>query len=747
MAKKKRADGYLTSAEIRKISKSNRKITGELEEKWKRKNVPESAYLTTMKDPRNAVEFEDLHTCFFTDAGTVRSVDGVTFEVPIGKTVGIVGESGCGKSVTSLSLMQLLQRPQGQIVSGSIRLNMGDKAYEISNMTRDTMRDIRGNAVSMIFQEPMTSLNPVFRIGDQVDEVIALHDGEGKSKKDIRRRTIELLEMVGIANSEGVSRMFPHELSGGMRQRVMIAMALACNPRVIIADEPTTALDVTIQAQILDLLRELKDRINSSIMLITHDLGVIAQMADYVVVMYAGRIVEKGTAEDIFYHPSHPYTIGLMASKPVVGKEVDELYSIPGKVPNPVDMPDYCYYRDRCDRRLGCCDGKYPCEISLSETHKVSCYRYDPAYAPQTETGTDQPAVSAMMASAGTVSVKEPEPAKEKASGNEKQAQTVQDPILEVRDLKKYFPIKGGLFNRVVGQVKAVDGVSFVLPRGTTMGLVGESGCGKTTTGRTILRLNGEKTGGDVLFNGHEVYDIPDREMRNMRTKMQIIFQDPFSSLSPRLPVGEIIGEAVREHGIVPAKEYEDYIDRVMDECGLQPFHKSRYPHEFSGGQRQRICIARALALNPEFVVCDEPVSALDVSIQAQIINLLRKLQEQRKLSYLFISHDLSVVEHISDTVGVMYLGNLVEYGAKKDIFREPLHPYTRALFSAIPIPDPHTGAKRIILEGSIPSPANPPAGCKFHTRCKECREQCRSIAPVPKDMGGGHIVSCHLYD
>ena len=368
--------GYLSAKESRAISKANRKITDELEKKWKRKNVPESEFLTTMRDPNNAVEFDDLHTYFFTDSGTVRSVDGVSFEVPQGQVVGVVGESGCGKSVTSLSLMQLLQRPQGQIVSGEIRLNLGDKAYDIAKINRDNMQHLRGNMISMIFPEPMTSLNPVFRIGDQVDEVIALHDGEGKTEAEIRERTIEAIKMVGIANAEGVAEMFPHELSGGMRQRIMIAMALACNPKIISADEPTTALDVTIQAQILDLLRNLKDKINSSIMLITHDLGVIAEMADYVVVMYAGRIVEKGTADDIFHHPAHPYTIGLMASKPVVGREVEKLFSIPGKVPNPINMPDYCYFRDRCDRRLGCCDGDYPCQISLSDTHKVSCYRY-----------------------------------------------------------------------------------------------------------------------------------------------------------------------------------------------------------------------------------------------------------------------------------------------------------------------------------------------------------------------------------
>ena len=331
-----------------------------------------------------------------------------------------------------------------------------------------------------------------------------------------------------------------------------------------------------------------------------------------------------------------------------------------------------------------------------------------------------------------------------KTAENTKNQQS--DNILEVSHLKKYFPIKGGMFGKQVGAVKAVDDVSFTLKRGTTMGLVGESGCGKSTTGRTILRLI-EKTDGQVLFNGKDVYGLSNKEMRDMRTKMQIIFQDPYSSLSPRLPVGEIIGEAVREHNLVPKSEYADYVTKIMDDCGLQSYHKDRYPHEFSGGQRQRICIARALALNPEFVVCDEPVSALDVSVQAQIINLLKELQEKRNLTYLFISHDLSVVEHISDTIGVMYLGGLVETGTTADIFANPLHPYTEALFSAIPMPDPDLKRNRIILEGNIPSPANPPKGRKFHTRCRKCMEICKNQVPEVKDMGNGHKVRCHLYD
>ena len=375
MSKKSKETSYISARESRRISRENQKITRALDKRLSRKRVPEKEYLTTMRDPNNVVEFDNLHTYFFTDVGTVKAVDGVTFEVPVGKTVGIVGESGCGKSVTSLSLMQLVQRPNGQIVEGAIRLNLGDKAFDVAKMPIEAMQRVRGNVVSMIFQEPMTSLNPVFRIGYQLDEVIALHTPE-MTPEAVKARSIEAIKMVGIADAEGIYNRYPHELSGGMRQRIVIAMALACNPRLIIADEPTTALDVTIQAQILELLRNLKSEINASIMLITHDLGVIAEMADYVVVMYAGRVVEKGLANEVFLDPRHPYTIGLMESKPVINKTVERLYSIPGAVPNPVNMPDYCYFRDRCEKCVARCQGKYPPEIHVSDTHIVSCWRY-----------------------------------------------------------------------------------------------------------------------------------------------------------------------------------------------------------------------------------------------------------------------------------------------------------------------------------------------------------------------------------
>ena len=456
------------------------------------------------------------------------------------------------------------------------------------------------------------------------------------------------------------------------------------------------------------------------------------------------RVLEEAPREAFFGAPRHPYTQKLFAALPDVAGRGARLETIAGQVPPLVAMPVGCRFAERCPQAFARCRVESPGWSDCGAGHRVRCHwvaenrhpgesrnltkgNAEPELAHEVRNWTPGPALPT-VASAGVT-------ARDEA------------PLLAVANLAVHFLIRRGFFQRTVGHVKAVDGVTFNLRRGCTMGLVGESGCGKSTTGRTILRLGGEKTGGQVLFNGKEVYDMTPAEMRELRTKMQIIFQDPFSSLSPRLPVGEIIGEAVREHNLVPKAEFNDYIDQVMDNCGLQPYHKTRYPHEFSGGQRQRICIARALALNPEFVVCDEPVSALDVSIQAQIINLLKELQDKYNLTYLFISHDLSVVEHISDTVGVMYLGNLVEYGATPDIFSHPLHPYTKALFSAIPIPDPTIRRERIVLQGSIPSPANPPKGCKFHTRCPYATERCKTEAPKQREAEPGHYVVCHLYE
>lgn len=616
-----------------------------------RKKNSGSAYLTVMKDPDNIVEFENVHTYFFTDSGMVKAMNGISFDIPKGKIVGIVGESGCGKTVTALSLFQLLDRSEGQTIKGQIRINMESHAVNVINAPAHVMQKLRGKQMSMIFQEPATSLNPVFRIGCQMDEVIKLHHPT-MYKKERKNRTLEMLELVGITNKEEVYKMYPHELSGGMCQRIMLAIALVCHPRIIVADEPTTALDVTTQAQILDLLLELKNKLNITILLITHDLGVIAQIADEMIVMKDGSVVEKGSVKEIFKSPQHPYTVQLMRSHAFAEKHFVKIGSFPEK----------------------------------------------------------------------------------------------KDSILEVSHLKKYFPQRGNFISPGKGIVKAVDDVSFTLKRGTTLGLVGESGCGKSTTGRTILRLL-EKTDGNIFFNGQDISKVSAEQLRLLRTKMQIIFQDPYACLSPRLTIDEIMKEAVREHNIVPKIELDTYISAMMRACGLQESYKQRYPHEFSGGQRQRICIARALALRPEFIVCDEPVSALDISMRTQIINLLQDLQEKYHLTYLFISHDLSVVEHISDTVAIMYLGSIIEIGATEDIFRNPLHPYTKALFSAILIPDPDVKGKRIILKENILSSSLSPSGCKFQTRCIKCTEICKMKTPVMQEIEKGHMVCCHLYD
>lgn len=560
----------------------------------------------------NLVEVKNLSIDFKTDDGVVKAVKNISFNIPRGKTVGLVGESGSGKSVTSLSIMRLIPNPPGEISSGSITFDGTD----LLKLRESKMREIRGNKISMIFQEPMTSLNPVFTVGDQIAETILLH--QNVSKAEAHQKTLDLMKQVGIPDPEKRIKAYPHEMSGGQRQRIMIAMAIACNPALLIADEPTTALDVTIQKQILELLHDLQKKYKMSMLFITHDLGVIADIADEVVVMYRGDIVEKGTTEQIFKNPKHPYTKGLLACRPSLER-------------NPVRLPTVSDFMTS--------DGK-------EKSFDVAAHAQQKTIKPITD------------------------------------ANPV---LLELNDVKKHFPIKGGIFGGVKSHVKAVDGVSLQVRKGRTLGLVGESGCGKSTLGRTILRLI-EPTEGQIKYNGVDIPSLNATELRKLRRKMQIIFQDPYASLNPRMTIASAIMEPMAIHGLGKNKEERmEMAAQLMDKVGLDRKFLNRYPHEFSGGQRQRICIARALAVQPDFIVCDESVSALDVSIQAQILNLLLDLQKEMNLTYIFISHDLAVVKFIADEVAVMYNGKVVEKADAISIYENPQHDYTKKLLSAIP--------------------------------------------------------------
>jgi peptide/nickel transport system ATP-binding protein len=665
------------------------------------------------------LEVKDLKTYFHSDEGVVRAVDGVDIHIRDRETLAMVGESGCGKSVTALSVLQLIGSP-GRIEAGEIlfrRENLLAKKAE-------ELRRIRGNEISIIFQEPMSSLNPVYTIGDQIMEAIRLH--QKLDRRQARRQAADMLRLVGIPDPEQRLKEYPYQLSGGMRQRAMIAMALSCRPSLIIADEPTTALDVTIQAQILELIKKLKNELGAAVLMITHDLGVVAEMADNVAVLYAGKLVEYGAVTEIFSDPLHPYSAGLLQSLPRLSDSRESrLEAIPGGIPDPLDLPSGCAFHPRCSYAADICRRQEPRLISREGQRQVRCWRYAPEQAVHFAGPAPQ---------AAAVSVPRPEetaPAAAKADGF----------LLEVKELRKHFPIRGGILRRPVGRVRALDGVSFCMKAGETLGLVGESGCGKTTTGRCLLRLM-EPSGGRVRFDGREVFDLGPKELRALRRDMQIIFQDPFGSLNPRLTVGSLLAETFQIHGVTCDR---DRVAELLELVGLQPDHARRYPHEFSGGQRQRIGIARAIALHPRLIVCDEPVSALDVSIQAQIINLLEELQQRLELSYLFIAHDLSVVRHISDTVAVMYLGKIVEMAAAEALFSRPLHPYTEALLSAVPVPDPHSPRRRLVLSGDVPSPSNPPPGCAFHTRCPQAMPVCRQAQPEFMELAPGHFAACHL--
>jgi peptide/nickel transport system ATP-binding protein len=576
------------------------------------------------------LKVEDLKVEFKTEDSTVNAVKNISFEIRKGETVGIVGESGSGKSVTSLAVMGLIPKPHGKISNGSIHF----KGQDLTKVSDDDIRKIRGNDISMIFQEPMTSLNPVYRCGDQVVEAIRIH--QKMSKKEAIALTIELFEKVQLPDPQRIFKAYPHEISGGQKQRVMIAMAMSCNPEILIADEPTTALDVTVQKTILDLMQQLKDERDMAIMFITHDLGVIAEIADRVIVMYHGNIVEEGTVQEIFQKPQHPYTKGLLACRPPLDKRLRSL---------PI-VDDFISKNE---------EGAFEDTIRPFE-HIASVERAHKAR----------------------------EISKEQHS-KRLEALYKKEPVLQVKGLKTFFPTKKNLFGKVLENIKAVNDVSFDVYPGETLGLVGESGCGKTTLGRTILRLI-EPTGGDIVYKGRNLAHLTTSEMREMRKEIQIIFQDPYSSLNPRLTIGSAIMEPMQVHGVLANDtERKAKVEELLKKVNLKPEHFNRYPHEFSGGQRQRICIARALALNPKFIICDESVSALDVSVQAQVLNLLNKLKEDFGFTYIFISHDLSVVKFMSDRMVVMNKGEIEEMGIADSIYYEPKTAYTKKLIEAIP--------------------------------------------------------------
>ncbi|MFK7800127.1 MAG: dipeptide ABC transporter ATP-binding protein [Anaerolineae bacterium] len=681
-----------------------------------------------MDNDTNSVllDVDNLQTHFHTDGGIVKAVDGVSFYVKEQEIVGVVGESGSGKSVTQLSVMQLIPTPPGEVLGGDVHFE-GQNVLDFEANGYD-MRQIRGGKIAMIFQEPMTSLNPVMTISRQLTEMLELHLGMGM--KAARKRAIELLTLAGIPAAEKRIDDYPHQFSGGMRQRVMIAMALSCNPRLLIADEPTTALDVTTQAQVLDLMQEMVKEFNASLVIVTHNLGVVARYAQRIYVMYAGRVVEEGLTKEIFANPQHPYTRGLLNAVPRLDDKHSKLVPIAGLPPGLIDLPDRCPFLPRCSHRLDICYKQpRPKLRQIDGQHGVACHI---DLEPWQMGGK-----SAEIIPTSSIDIK---------SHTKKNLQD--EIILEVKNLEMYFPITKGLLRRKVAEVKAVDGISFKLRKGETLGLVGESGCGKTTTGRCVVQLD-RPTGGQIIFQGTDMCALPERKLKSLRREMSLIFQDPNGSLDPRQTAGSIIGEPLLIHKLVSGRAaYDARVEELMQLVGLNPNLKNRVPHEFSGGQRQRLAIARALASDPALIVCDEPVSALDVSIQAQIINLLQELQEGLDgLSYLFVSHDLSVVRHISDRVGVMYLGRIVEIADAASLYDNPLHPYTQVLLSAIPIPDPFVEETRtrMMLHGEVPSPLNPPTGCSFHPRCPVAIDRCKHDVPELIEIDDGHAIACHV--
>lgn len=675
------------------------------------------------------LEINQLSTVLYTGGNPVRAVDGLSLTIYKGETFALLGESGCGKSMTALSIMRLLPEA-GQIIEGQIKLS----DLDLLQLTEAEMRNIRGKGISMIFQEPMLSLNPVMTISAQIDEVLQHHFNLPNQIKQQRIRA--LLQQVGISDIERRLSEYPFQFSGGMKQRVMIAMALAGQPKLLIADEPTTALDVTIQAQVLNLMKTIQKQTLMSILLITHDLGVVAKMADRIAVMYAGEIIETARREDFFFNPSHPYSQKLFAALPDKNKRQQGLAVIRGSVPPLSQTFSGCRFVERCDQAVKLCYEHPPSWAKFDNDHYVKCHLFN----------NPQQLVSKLVEP--TIPITQPA------------SHSFYNELLLVKDLSVHFPIYSGLLKRVSGHVKAVDGISFTISSGKTLALVGESGCGKTTVGKSILQLI-PVTAGSIQFNGIELTKLSPQALRKGRSDYQIIFQDPYSSLNPKMRIFEILKEGIDALGIeknhmlhrstsqtnISLRSVEARIDELLQQVNLPTETKWRYPHEFSGGQRQRIAIARALSVNPKLLICDEPTSALDVSVQAQILNLLSDLQRNFGLAFLFITHNISVVEYLADEVAVMYLGKIVEKGTVDEVLNHAKHPYTQALLSAVPTIKSYSNHEEIELSGELPSLSHTPSGCYFHPRCSRAMPICQQSYPQIRTFSATHAAHCHLYE
>ena len=724
--------------------------------------------------PMSLLEIEGLRTEIQLRTRVVKAVDGVTLTVEPGESLGVVGESGCGKTMVANSIMRLLPHG-GHIVGGSIRLG----GRELTTMTDEEIRTVRGNEIGMVFQDPLTSLNPTMNIGRQIAESVVLH--KHVPKEEALDRAAEVLGLVGMPNPIERLRDYPHQLSGGLRQRVMIAMALACQPKLLIADEPTTALDVTIQAQILALLDDLKQRLGMAVVLITHDMGVIAGHADRTMVMYAGKVIESASTDRLFEDVHHPYTEALLASIPQLDQDkTQRLYAIPGLPPDLSRPLSACRFAPRCQYATEICRAEEPPLAGEDAGHPYACFHpvsraieeiagagdligegAEPAFAEPVfaEPVFGEPAFAGPLAEAPDEAVRgapdrEPVARPGAVSVNEQVFSTPSawsagggPVILELRGVRKEYAVTAGaVLQRKVGSVQAVRGVDLVLRQGESLGVVGESGCGKSTLGRMIVGLE-RPTAGQVLFEGTDLTKLKGSELRRRHRDLQLMFQDPYSSLDPRMRVGSIIREPLVVQGIGSAAEQRERVSALLREVGLAPHAVELYPHEFSGGQRQRIGLARALALNPRLIVTDEPVSALDVSIRSQILNLMKRLQANHGLTYVFISHDLSVVRYIADRIGVMYLGKLVEIGTGDDVYARPTHPYTAGLLSSVPVPNPALQRARtaVPMIGELPSPLHPPSGCPFRTRCPRAQALCAEEEPALGPFGGEHYAACHF--